>query len=843
MHTVDPDLWPLLEALCENRISDQELLRLETLVLQSPAARQLYVQYLDLHGSLYWHAAFGIQAGDLPDGMSLPISETEINATDLHTGDLHTLGGQKSSLSWEAFAAEFSADLEAPAANLAETFTQQLSSNSKVIRATSEPAKLSGHTRTARASHHKWARKLVKSAWARPVASAAAIIILVTGLSFLTPGGNARQATPVADTPAANTPDDTQVSNSQPANAVVVDVSPTGPRKNLSPVELPLASRTEGEGLAGAKPEVWETAGNTLPSPWPGSAAPARVLTPEELARQKALADSVSAFVRSTNPPQMTLTYPGGSAAAWQVVSRIDAELANIWQKQNVTASPVCDDALWHRRVYLDLTGHIPTVQETETFLADQAPARRERLIDRLLEDPGFSRQMATVWTNLLLGRQTQEEIDRDRFYEYLRVSFAGERAWNRIVGELVSATGRSHENGATNFLLAHLHDDAISATRQISLLFLGEPLTPSGTSGPASTVTPQDLRFWELNSFLRQAHAQPVLVMEPGQSKTVRSALALSDLPIGGPTTFTLPDGKKVDVFPKLGQHAINPSEQIFRRQELASLLESDVDQQVARAFVHRTWNQFLGSGFSAQGDDLSSPTSQCHAALLELVTREFVQSNYDVRELVRWITNCKAYQLASQLSGSNGSAAETGTASAQADCHNFHYFLSRPLLPEQVFDSVLILEHPVSNTPLFWEQAYQDRKEWLATIQPLSNSTSTNSSADDLGLVSIQQALLRLQPNLSESGLGIGSTSSNTWLKQILTREKKDVDRINAITLSLLSRRATPSELRSVRQAIQARPAGQPSSREERDAATQVVWQDFVWALFNSSEFSLQH
>ena len=63
-----------------------------------------------------------------------------------------------------------------------------------------------------------------------------------------------------------------------------------------------------------------------------------------------------------------------------------------------LAAAPLADDHTLVRRLYLDLTGLPPTPQDIETYLADVAPDRWSRLIDRLTQSPHFAERMALPW-------------------------------------------------------------------------------------------------------------------------------------------------------------------------------------------------------------------------------------------------------------------------------------------------------------------------------------------------------------------------------------------------------------------------------------------------------------
>jgi len=159
------------------------------------------------------------------------------------------------------------------------------------------------------------------------------------------------------------------------------------------------------------------------------------------------------------------------------VVAIINEHLAAGWKLQGVEPSPPADDAEWLRRVYLDVVGHIPPVEVAEKFLNDRSPGKREKLVESLLDDPAYVRNWSVIWTNLLIGRSDSRDVNRPALQKFLRESFARNRPWNQMVAEFISAEGRFDEVGATNFLLAHLNNQAVPATAITAKIFLGRQI------------------------------------------------------------------------------------------------------------------------------------------------------------------------------------------------------------------------------------------------------------------------------------------------------------------------------------------------------------------------------
>ncbi len=149
-------------------------------------------------------------------------------------------------------------------------------------------------------------------------------------------------------------------------------------------------------------------------------------------------------------------------------VAEINEAVEQQWKDYEIKPAPDADDATWCRRVYLDLIGRIPTLEELTAFMQDRGNGSRQRLVSKLLYDDRYTEEYAnhwaSIWCNLLIGRAGGDNNDRmmtnrDGMLKYLRDSFARNKPYDKFVYELVTATGSTKPgtegfNGAVNFLL-----------------------------------------------------------------------------------------------------------------------------------------------------------------------------------------------------------------------------------------------------------------------------------------------------------------------------------------------------------------------------------------------------
>src|SRR5262245_23175588 len=84
--------------------------------------------------------------------------------------------------------------------------------------------------------------------------------------------------------------------------------------------------------------------------------------------------------------------------------SAIDAQLRGLWKKTGVGPVGRADDATFLRRAYVDIVGTIPPPDVVTKFLADEAPTKRDRLVDALLSSPEYVDHWTNYWDDVLMG-------------------------------------------------------------------------------------------------------------------------------------------------------------------------------------------------------------------------------------------------------------------------------------------------------------------------------------------------------------------------------------------------------------------------------------------------------
>lgn len=723
--TIIAEMTPLLEALCEDRLSSEDVSRLESLVLSSPEARWYYISYVDLHGSLLWDAG-GI-------GFAEALSSEEIPV-------------------WAGLALETTA---APAPVVPVTAVRRSSRVSKIVT-------------------------LVASI-------ACACIVLAIGWSQL-------PVKPI-DQIAQQSPDPVEsptqpVDPSKPTESILTTPAP---RHISRPIELATNNPASTNGNDTTEVPHQPKTNPVVPPP---PEAERKVLDPQE------------------------------------VVAAINADIHRGWEVAGVHPSAMADDAEWFRRISLDLHGRIPTVDEAEEFLSSKRPNKRTEMVDRLLDSTEFARNMTTIWTNLLIGRRSEPHVNRPALQKFLRMSFASNRPWNQIVYDLVAAEGSNVDNGATNFLIAHLNNDALPATAVTARVFLGEQLQCNQCHNNPFSKSQQSA-FWELHSFFSQTVSVPRQALDPKTGQTRYAYTELVTDTAGGPVFYETQNGVMRVAFPQFHGQLVDPSPETNRRATLARLMTEGDQPQLATAFVNRLWEHLFGRGFTLSADDLGPHNPASHPELLNMLARQFVRSGYDTKQLVRWMCAAEPYQLTSRFGTDNHS-----DDPIEGQLPVFSRMYVKSMTPEQVYDSFVIATKAHQAGGVDWEQAESQRQRWLTQFV-VDYGTDENEEAMSLD-GNLVQALTLMNGKLAEKAL---ETTAGTYLGEIVRKRTDDKEKIRELCLAALTRYPTATELANMRKLVRQDSAQGSARGANRQAAEAEGLQDLFWALLNSNEFTSVH
>lgn len=479
------------------------------------------------------------------------------------------------------------------------------------------------------------------------------------------------------------------------------------------------------------------------------------------------------------------------------MTGRVDELLRERWDKQSVVPTPPASDAELLRRLYLDLAGVVPTVSDARAYLADTRPEKSAELIDRLLASPAHVTHLADRWRELMLPRRfdPQQMAGVIGLQNWLRRQFVENRRYDRIVADLLVATGGDESGPALFFTAVGLKPEELATNT--ARIFLGLRLDCAQCHNhPFDRWTQQD--FWGYAAFFARLE----------QRSRNLANVRLVDLEAG---EVMLPNSSTVVSMRYPGGTQAEAAELGTRRQQLAIWMVSDDNPYLSRATVNFVWAQLFGRGLVEPLDDFGDHNPASHPQLLQELSAYFAASGYDLRALYRTLCNTRAYQLASAAPGATSRPPEL-----------FAEMAIKTLSPEQLFDSL-------SRVGLRAMRGQQDRLSDPGRLAFMAKLQTHTQSATDFEL-SVPQVLTLINgPDLNT----VADANSSGLLTALDAPFLDDESRVQAVFMAALARDPNDAERSQFLEYLQAAPA---------DGRKRALG-DIVWALVNSAEFALNH
>jgi hypothetical protein len=496
---------------------------------------------------------------------------------------------------------------------------------------------------------------------------------------------------------------------------------------------------------------------------------------------------------------------------ALQVAARIDQHLEAARAAAKVVPAALADDAEFLRRVYLDLAGRIPAVSEARAFLGDSRPDKRARLIDKLLASPRYVTHFTNVWRGLMLPEANSNFQSRflvPGFEDWLHRQMAQNAGYDKMVRELLTAPVNNQNrgfpfggNGPSAFYLAkEVKPENLAAST--ARLFLGVRLECAQCHNHPFADWKRE-QFWSFAAFFAGIRAQQQGdFIVPDQDKPEKKEIVI-------------PGSEKV-----VQARYIDGSEPQWKfkeptRETLARWLTAADNRYFARATVNRFWFSFFGTGLVDPVDDMVGGESHdYHPELLDELAREFAAHNFDLKFLIRAITNSRAYQLSSM------------TAGRKYDPRLFAAMPLRGLTAEQLFDSV-------AQATGYQEENAIDRRVFVignnSPRDEFLNRFASQSEKATEAQTSILQALALMNGKVTASATTL--ERSETLAAVADSPFLSNAQRIETLYLATLSRKPKARELHKFLAYVEN--GGEPGQ----------ALADVFWILLNNSEFILNH
>jgi hypothetical protein len=508
--------------------------------------------------------------------------------------------------------------------------------------------------------------------------------------------------------------------------------------------------------------------------------------------------------------------------------------------------SPLCEDGPFLRRVSLDITGRMPTLEETKAFLADTAPDKRDRAIDRLLDSVDYAEFFAGKWGGLLRNKRIEATYERGcvLFWQWIRDSLIANKPYNEFAREIITASGDIDHSPPVAWYRSFKEPNL--QMEDVAQLFLGTRMQCAQCHHhPYEKWSQRD--YLALSAFFSQVAHKPTGTV--GEEIIVRKR---------GDAQMLNKKTKEQIKPAALGEKPAALTANDDPRQALATWMVADENPFFAKTLVNRYWKHFFGRGIVEAEDDIRDTNPPSNPELLDALTKDFIASKYDMKKLIRTITRSRAYQLSATPNESN-----------EADKQNFSRFYPKRLMAEVLFDAV--------NTTLKSDTNFRNLAVNTRAVALPDNSFNAGSyfltvfgrpesssacECERTMEASLAQSLHLLNADEIQQKLNNG----NGRAAKLAADPRSDEEKIRETYLLALSREPDTDELAQMQGHIATKiakvtappaplnpllkgpPAPTPDPKSQKVAdeinkARRQAWEDIMWAIINTKEFLFNH
>ncbi|MCH7226507.1 PSD1 and planctomycete cytochrome C domain-containing protein [Haloferula sp. A504] len=492
----------------------------------------------------------------------------------------------------------------------------------------------------------------------------------------------------------------------------------------------------------------------------------------------------------------------------------IDHHVHEKLHRLRLIPSELSTDETFVRRVYIDIIGRVPSVEERAAFLSNKSADKRAELVEALIARPEFAEMWVMKWAELLQIRTINNGPNQVSYkaalgyHGWLRERIASNTPFNEIARELLASEGGTFDNPPTNFF--QIEQDVLKLTENVAQVFMGTRIQCAQCHNhPFDRWTMDD--YYGFASFFARVKRKRA---EDPRERVVFEGGGEIRHPVSGE-----------NVAPRfLGSTAPAELGRETRRKAVADWLASPDNPWFARNVVNIVWAHFFGVGITDPVDDVRISNPPSNPALLDALARNFTASNYDIRSIVREICNSRTYQLSSRTNATNA-----------GDERNFSRSLIRRMRAEVLLDTI---SH-VTATP----NKFKGLPLGSSAVEIADGNTSTYflTTFGRAKRATVCSCEVRMEPNLSQALHLLNGDATHRRIKQspvVRTRldaGQEPMEIVRHLYLRALGRDPTARESEALAEHL--------NEAKGSPARTREILDDIFWALLNSKEFLFNH
>ncbi|MBL9146385.1 MAG: DUF1553 domain-containing protein [Verrucomicrobiaceae bacterium] len=507
--------------------------------------------------------------------------------------------------------------------------------------------------------------------------------------------------------------------------------------------------------------------------------------------------------------------------AAFKPRNFIDERVIEKLRELNIPPSAACTDDEFIRRAFLDTLGVLPSAEEVRAFLADTSSTKRDALIDSLLKRPEFTDYWSYKWSDLLLVNSDKLAVrPMWSYYQWIRRNVEQNTPWDVLVRNLLTATGSTLENGASNFFT--LHDEPTKLAETTSVAFLGMSIACAKCHNHPMEKWTNDQYFAFANLFSRVRAKTTGL-----KDEQVVFSATTGDIvqPLTGKPQAPAP----------LDAQSISMTSTQDRRITAAEWVTSPTNPYFARSITNRVWANFFGSGLVNAVDDLRMTNPASNEKLLHDAAQHLITHKFDLKALMRAILQSQTYQRSSVALAEN-----------KADTRFYSHYYPKRLMAEVLLDAI----SQVTAAPTSFNMERRNANRGLGEAYPMGfralqvpDSNTRSYFLNAFGRpdrVQTCECERTNEPSMAQAlHIANGDTlnqklvQKNNRLDQLLASGKSPAEIVDEVYLCALSRFPTAKEKAEVTKLLT---SAKPEDKRQ-------TLEDIFWGVMSARDFVFNH
>lgn len=511
-----------------------------------------------------------------------------------------------------------------------------------------------------------------------------------------------------------------------------------------------------------------------------------------------------------------TIPLGADTSAMPEAANLVDHAVFSKLRLLGIPPSETSDDATFLRRVSLDITGALPTDTKVRAFLASTDSGKRDRLIDELLDSTAYADHFANKWNFILRNKKSKGEdlAGTHLFHQWIWDSIYENKSYDRFVREIITASGEPLENPAVTWYREV--DQVEEQVEDTAQLFLGIRIQCARCHHhPFEKWSQND--YYSLAAFYNRVGKKGI----PGVAGGFRDRQIFHNE--GVATTKNPRSGASLKPA-GLGAPPLEISAEQDPRVQLADWMSDPANPFFAKSVVNRYWKHFFNRGIVEPEDDMRETNPPSNPELLDGLATRFIESGFDLKDLVKTICRSRTYQFSSLPNEYNAS-----------DKQNFSRYYPRRLSAEALYDGF----HQVTMTT----ERFRGMPAGTKAIQladtsggpyflkvfgmPQGDTACECERSQDANLAQSLHLLnsKEIQDKISKNEARAARLAAET--------ERSHEQRMTELYQVVFARNPRPDEMTVATTYIQ----------KHKDQDPRVAYEDILWALINTKEFLFNH